>query len=125
MPNATKVQPVQPEPIKIRIELDGGNFVYHPALLQANQGDLISWRCDQGDFTVSFPERSPFDNVTIQGSQGNPTLPEQIRGDAEPRVYHYHVAVAVPTSNEKAKHRGEVTIFVDSGCPGIGVSASP
>jgi plastocyanin len=112
--------------VEIVIELDdGANFVYRPALLKAKPNDLISWRCDQGDFTVSFPERSPFGKVTIQGSRGNSTDSQRVRPDVEPRVYHYHVAVAVPTPNEKAKRSGEVRIFVDSGCPGIGVSASP
>ncbi len=110
--------------VEIAIELDdGGNFVYRPALLWAKPNDLISWLCKQGDFTVSFPERSPFEKVmTIQGSQGNATRAVQVRPDVEPHVYHYHVAVAVPTAEDKAIRPGEVTIFVDSGCPGIGNS---
>ncbi len=123
MSNAPRVEP-EPRAQPIKIKVNKGDFIYEPALLHANGETLIRWRCDDGDFTVSFPERTPFDRITIQGSQGKLTEPVQFRPDADPGVYHYHVAVAVPTSNEKAKHRGEVTIFVDSGCPGVANSPS-
>ncbi len=111
--------------VEIGIELDKqGHFVYLPALQQAKEHDSITWSCDAGDFTISFPERSPFDSVTIHGIKGVPTNAERFREDVEPGVYHYHVALAVPTPNEKAIHSGEVTILVDSGCPGVEVSRS-
>ncbi len=113
------------KPVEIGIELDKqGQFVYRPALQQANPDDSITWSCKAGDFTVSFPERSPFDSVTIHGVQGVPTKAEPLRKNVEPGVYHYHVALAVPTPNGKAIHSGEVTILVDSGCPGVEVSRS-
>ncbi len=109
--------------VEIGIELDTqGQFVYRPALQQAKEHDSIKWSCDAGDFTVSFPERSPFDKVTIYGSQTGGTDPQSVRDPIEPGVYHYHVAVAVPTPNEKPKRPGGVRIHLDSGCPGIEVS---
>lgn len=116
-------QPVtaKPQPVRITVEIDKeGNFIYRPALLRASREDSISWRCDQGDFTVSFPGRTPFEKVNIHGFQGEDTNPEPFQDHVELGVYHYHVAVAVQTQN--AKGLKATRIHVDSGCPGIEVA---
>ncbi len=111
----------RPQAVRIGVEIDErGNFIYRPALLHASPQDSISWRCDQGDFTVSFPGRTPFEKVNIHGFKGEDTEPEPFQDDVEPGVYHYHVAVAVQTQN--AKGLQATRIHVDSGCPGIEVA---
>ncbi len=103
----------RPLSIKIEVEPKSGDFTYHPALLHADRDDSVSWQCKNGEFTVSFPERTPFKSVSIS-SKEKETAPQQFRKEAEPGVYHYHVAVAVQAADLTG-----IKVFVDSGCPGV------
>lgn len=102
----------------IEIHVDNrGNFTYFPALLHATPKDRISWLSNDGDFTVSFPEKTPFKKVDFQGIRGQTTPSEHFRPRVDPGVYHYRVAVARQVQI-RGSRRG-VTVFLDSGCPGI------
>lgn len=102
----------------ITIEVaSNGDFTYRPALLHADPGDSVSWFCNDGPFTVSFPERTPFSVVTIAGKKGQETKKEPFRKNVEPGVYHYRVAVAVaPNAHAQLS---AATVYMDSGCPGV------
>ncbi len=116
------------QPINIVIKVDpDGNFTYVPALLRARPGDQISWSCDNGEFTVSFDQGTPFDDREFHScpAGGTGSVPRRTAAQTiqarERRVYHYHVAVALPTGRVGKKVRSNaVKVYMDSGCPGIG-----
>ncbi len=105
-----------PRLVVIKVKGVNHDFMYDPALLNANPGDTITWQCAEGPFTVSFPEGSPFgvvdiaSSATATGGLWIASTDGVILNVTPRRVYHYHVAVSV---------KGEV--FMDSGCPGVKV----
>jgi plastocyanin len=94
----------------VTIQADAnGNMTYMPALLRANPGDTVEWRCADGDFALSFNTRSPFQRAYFQGLGNNePTPQQQIATDAS-GSYHYDVVV----------RRNDGKIWSDSGSPEI------
>lgn len=97
-----------------KIDVDGfGNFTYGFALLTLpyKGEEEVRWHSPH-QFTVSFPEGSPFPLVTIESKPTKGSEWEAFSGrfsPPAPRIYHYHVAVRLT----------EGQIFVDGGCPGV------
>ncbi len=114
MPNGT---------VRNQITVDAdGNFTYEYALLRLNRRAVV-WESPSGPFTVSFPYGTPFGRANFYGAPRGPggkrgrihrvtSGPTRRRG-VESRVYHYHVALL------RKSRKGEGTIFLDSGCPGV------
>jgi hypothetical protein len=54
---------------KIKVQLEaGGRLSALPKSTKADIGDLIEWRCDEGDVTLHFkPDESPFASPVVHG----------------------------------------------------------
>jgi hypothetical protein len=104
--------------IHIHVDHDG-NFTYTPAAQHAKDDEAINWRCDDGSFTVSFVDHTPFEKVDFHGPKGqnSPDPPEGFRDGVEPGVYHYLVDVAREVRDEKGL--SSTKVFLNGGCPEI------
>jgi plastocyanin len=100
---------VQPRTVKIQTDANG-NMTYTPAVLRARPGDNVVWVCADGDFALSFNERTPFERPGgyFQGHRDAQTPPQVIAATAS-GSYHYHVAV----------RRDDGMIWFNSGSPEI------
>jgi hypothetical protein len=89
-------------------------MTYDPSVLHAERGDRIIWRSTAGEFTLVFPERTPFSNALSEicsreersrgqvQQVGRATVARRARGAS----YRYQVAVHVPNKG----------VFIDPGC---------
>ena len=95
----------------IKISCDAsGDFTFTPAVHHAKIGDTIEFSCDDGDFTVIFPQTIA-GVVQLHGSKGKNTpavlIPDEKAGQRVlPGFYKYMVGV----------HRDD-KVFMDIGCP--------
>jgi plastocyanin len=94
----------------IHIEVDpNGHITYRPAVLRAKPGDTVSWHSDDGQFALSFHERSPLGSTYIEGQSKTPTARQAITPQA---MGEFHYSVALRTDRDGR-------IWMNSGCPEI------
>lgn len=93
----------------IEIFVDGnGNFKYSHAALRAKRGDLIRWVSGDGNFGLTFPAHTPFNQVDFRGNKGFETAFATVRADAPLGAYHYAVSVAADNG-----------VWINAGCPEV------
>ena len=107
--------------ITIKVHATSGDIDYIPGLLKAHRGQTVKWRCQQGNFAVSFHDETPFDRLDLHSTNQNGPFFETdaitVRTEAALASYHYTVAIAVIEDIEQQQLR----VFLAAGCPEVRV----
>ena len=77
---------------RVRIRVDGPDFIYEPATLTTNGEGTVTWHCDQS-FGLHFGDRTPFQKLRIQSPAGSVTIPFDTGRPLALGTYKYTVAV--------------------------------
>ena len=84
---------------QIHINITGNGFLYtrpdgqNAATIVVRKGDVVTWRCDHGNFSVLFKLNSPFALVGFHGRRGTETVEALVVG--ERGSYHYATTVSL------------------------------
>ena len=73
---------------KVKIEIESGGHT-GPTLLKS-KGDEMVWISDEGEFTIQFKTKTPFDEMSYVSKNGKAES-GPIRNDAKPGPYDYDV----------------------------------
>ena len=97
--------------ISIKV-IDDGDFHYQPSVKHVRLGQTVTWTCNQGPFSISFKDRTPFGRTNLHATQ--PEGAEAWYVTSAPAKTddfgHFHYAVAVFVHGK---------VFLDAGCPDI------
>jgi len=83
---------------QVLININGKGFLYtkpdgqNAATIVVRKGDRVTWRCDQGNYSILFKGHSPFAEVGLHGRRGTETMHAVVVGERG----SYHYAVTVP-----------------------------
>ena len=87
-----------PDTIRIRIVADADSVVAEPSTVTVLPGQVVTWICDLGEWTVRFKDGQPFGEAAvgdgIRGNQGQ-RRGQAVRRNAEPGSYKYDIMVRV------------------------------
>ena len=100
--------------VRIKIEVNShGDFTYSPAVKRIKPGQVVTWECPQGPFSISFQSKSPFTHLDFQSPRNDKVwMATTHESGALPGPGHFHYTVAV-------FFIAEGRVFQDAGCPEI------
>lgn len=87
-----------PDTIRIRIVADADSVVAEPSTVTVLPGQVVTWICDLGEWTVKFKDGQPFGEAAVgEGIKGNrgQRNGQAVRGNAEPGRYKYDILVRI------------------------------
>ena len=87
-----------PDTIRIRIVADADSVVAEPNSVTVLPGQVVTWICDLGEWTVRFKDGQPFGEAAVgEGIRGNrgQRRGQAVRRNAEPGSYKYDIMVRV------------------------------
>ncbi len=90
---------VQDDTIRIRIIADADSVIADPSSVRVLPGQVVTWICDLGDWTVRFHDGQPFGEVAVsQGIQGNrgQRRGQAVNANARHDSYKYDIMVRIP-----------------------------
>lgn len=76
----------------VTIQLQGNVPVCSPDPLEVERGDVIEWKCDDGNFAILLKDQSPC-NGHSAGGRRNGKAPLTVSGSAQQGDYAYAVMV--------------------------------
>jgi hypothetical protein len=92
-------QPFEVSLHHVQININANGFMYarrdgqNATTIVVKKGDHVTWRCDHGNFSVLFKNRSPFADIAFHGRRGTDTYTAVVVG--ERGSYHYAVTVSL------------------------------
>jgi hypothetical protein len=89
---------VQADTIRIRIIADADSVIADPNSVTVRPGQVVTWICDLGDWTVRFQDAQPFgEGAVSQGISGNrgQGRGQAVRANARQDRYKYDIMVRV------------------------------
>jgi len=85
--------------VVIRIVADADSVMADPASVTVRRGQVVTWTCDLGDWTVKFNSGQPFGDAAvgdgIKGNRGR-RFGQAVRANAEAGRYKYDIMVQIP-----------------------------
>jgi hypothetical protein len=101
--------------VVIRIVADADSVAAVPATVTVRPGQVVTWSCDLGDWTVKFRSGQPFGDTAVgEGIRGNRGRGrgQAVRANAEAGRYKYDIMVRVEGGPPL---RADPEIIVDPG----------
>ena len=96
-------------PIKIQVLNTAGDLAYGVSVQHVTGGDTVTWSCENGPFTLSFGNTSPFTEGVELHSSGSPnSFTAHVSSGATLGRYYYGVSIS-----------SGGTVYTDPGCPEI------
>ena len=97
--SAAEVGPaVQADTIVIQIVADADSVIAVPASVTVRRGQVVTWACELGEWTVKFKSGQPFGDAAvgegIKGNQGQ-RRGQSVRENAEYGSYKYDIMVRI------------------------------
>lgn len=88
----------QADTIVIQIVADADSVIAVPSSVTVRRGQVVTWTCELGEWTVKFKSGQPFGDAAVgEGIKGNRGRRngEAVRGNAEYGSYKYDIMVQV------------------------------
>jgi len=89
---------LQNDTIVIQIVADADSVIAVPSTVTVRRGQVVTWACELGEWTVKFKSGQPFGDAAVgNGIKGNrgQRNGQAVRGDAEYGSYKYDIMVRV------------------------------
>lgn len=89
---------MQADTIRIRIIADADSVIAVPNSVTVRPGQVVTWICDLGEWTVKFKNGQPFGEAAVgEGIKGNrgQRRGQAVRGNARAGAYKYDIMVRV------------------------------
>jgi hypothetical protein len=96
--DATEVTAQQADTVVIQIVADADSVVAVPNSVTVSRGQVVTWNCELGDWTVIFGSAQPFGEQAVgEGIRGNrgQRRGQAVRSDAAEGRYKYDILVRV------------------------------